>query len=515
MSHPAVSIPAVRLISVDDLHAAAADVLAVAMGPTGDGTEGSDGAAPLPPDLAAVHGLELAGYLAHASGTGPASGKAGEIVAIPLPGTRPGGLAEVHVVGVGDRSPAAYRRAGAALAKRVKGRHRLASAVGFDADDERLQAFVEGLVLASYTFSRRSTPPKAAAVAEVALVVASPDVLRPALERALVTVRAVWRARDLTNTPSNEKDPAWLAAQAEQVAAATGLAVRVWDEAALAAGGFGGLLAVGSGSARPPRLVSLSYEPEDTARPGEPGKLPHIVLVGKGITFDSGGLSIKPREGMVAMKADMAGGATVIAVLGALRDLGVRVRVTGLVAAAENLPSGSAYRPADVITQYGGTTVEILNTDAEGRIVLADALAYADRVLQPDVIVDVATLTGAATMALSRRVGAMYATDDELAHALLDAAAAGGDALWRMPLADDYRNELDSDIADICHIPRNHRGAGSITAALFLREFVGGRRWAHLDIAGPGKVDAVEHEITKGGTGFGVRTLLRWLASYG
>jgi leucyl aminopeptidase len=190
----------------------------------------------------------------------------------------------------------------------------------------------------------------------------------------------------------------------------------------------------------------------------------------------------------------------------------VPVRVTGLVAAAENMPSGSAMRPGDVLRQYGGTTVEVLNTDAEGRLVLADALAYAGRELDPDVVVDIATLTGAATQALSRRIGALFATDDRLAAALLAAGQASGDRLWRMPLVADYRPVLDSPVADLANVPWDRKAqGGAITAALFLREFVGSRPWAHLDIAGPGKVDFEEHEITKGGTGFGVRVLLRWL----
>jgi leucyl aminopeptidase len=216
------------------------------------------------------------------------------------------------------------------------------------------------------------------------------------------------------------------------------------------------------------------------------------------------------------MKADMAGGAAILAVLGALPDLAPKVRVTGLVAAAENLPSGTAYRPDDVITQYGGTTVEIVNTDAEGRLVLADALAYADRNLDPTVLIDLATLTGAATLALSRKIGALYATEaaEPIAALLLEAGAEGGDRLWRMPLVEDYREALESEIADLCHMSRDpHIRGGSITAALFLREFTGGRPWLHLDIAGPGKVDSEEHEITKGGTGFGVRALLHWLGS--
>jgi leucyl aminopeptidase len=190
----------------------------------------------------------------------------------------------------------------------------------------------------------------------------------------------------------------------------------------------------------------------------------------------------------------------------------VRARVTGLVAAAENMPSGSAQRPGDVIRHYGGRTVEVFNTDAEGRLVLADALAYADRRLDPDVLVDLATLTGAASLGLGRRHGALYSTDDALAAELLAAGEASGDRLWRMPLVEDYRPALDSAVADLSHIARDPDvSGGSIVAALFLREFVGRRRWAHLDIAGPARADSDEHEVTKGGTGFGTRLLLRWL----
>ncbi len=259
-------------------------------------------------------------------------------------------------------------------------------------------------------------------------------------------------------------------------------------------------------------MIRLGYTPA-----GASPATPHVVLVGKGITFDSGGLSLKPTDGMVAMKADMAGGAAVIGAMSALAALAVPVRVTGLVAAAENLPSGSAFRPGDVITHYGGTTVEVLNTDAEGRLVLADALAYADANLDPDVVVDLATLTGAATLALSRRMAALFSNDDKLAKALIDAADAGGDRIWRMPLVEEYRPALDSPVADLAHVPhaqnRKVQG-GAITAALFLREFVGDRPWAHIDMAGPGKIDGDEHENTKGGTGYGVRLLLRWLEAY-
>jgi leucyl aminopeptidase len=214
------------------------------------------------------------------------------------------------------------------------------------------------------------------------------------------------------------------------------------------------------------------------------------------------------------MKTDMAGGAAVIAAMSALGRLGVRSRVTGLVAAAENMPSGSALRPGDVITPFGGRTVEVLNTDAEGRLVLADALAYADAVLQPDIMVDIATLTGSARVALGTHLAALYATDDRLARDLLAAADASGDGLWRMPLVDDYRDALDSPVADLANVPHGSRmRAGSIDAALFLREFTGGRAWAHLDIAGAARSSSDDGENTKGGTGYGTRLLLAWLAA--
>jgi leucyl aminopeptidase len=300
------------------------------------------------------------------------------------------------------------------------------------------------------------------------------------------------------------KTPEWLASEAAAVAAEHGLSSRTWREAELAGGGFGGLLGVGAGSAHPPRLIELSYQPAQADR--------HVVLIGKGITFDSGGLSLKPTDGMKTMKTDMAAGAAVIGAMSALGRLGARDRVTALVAAAENMPSGTALRVGDVITHYGGQTVEVLNTDAEGRLVLADALAYADDVLAPDLMVDLATLTGAVRVALGSSMAAVYATDDELASALLDSGTASGERLWRMPLAEDYRDALDSPVADLANVARSGGRAGSIDAALFLREFTGGRAWAHLDIAGAARATADDGENTKGATGFGTRLLLRWLA---
>ncbi|GAA2076036.1 leucyl aminopeptidase [Actinomadura alba] len=426
-----------------------------------------------------------------------------------------GRLGELLLFGVGDGSPSALRRAGAALTRRCKGR----ATVVVEAPEGDLSAFVEGALLAAYDF-RAGEPPKKGPVGAILLcgAVAGPppagagsplqdagDGAEEAVRRGSAVAGATVLARDLTNTPSTDKSPAWLAERAQEIAAESGLTVRIRDEEELRAEGFGGLIAVGAGSVRPPRLIELSYEPEDYTD--------HVVLVGKGITFDTGGLSLKPNDNMKTMKTDMAGGAVVMAVMSALRSLGAGVRVTGLIAAAENMPSGSAMRPGDVITHYGGTTSEVLNTDAEGRLVLADALAYADARLDPDVIVDIATLTGAAKVALGLRQGALFATDDELAAALVTAGQASGESLWRMPLVDDYRVAIDSDVADVANIERRGFGGGSIMAALFLREFVGKRRWAHLDVAGPARSTSNDGEISKGATGFGARLLLNWLGS--
>ncbi|MBC6457825.1 leucyl aminopeptidase [Actinomadura sp. HBU206391] len=426
-----------------------------------------------------------------------------------------GRMGELLLYGVGDASPSALRRAGAALTRRCKGR----ATVVVEAPEGDLSAFVEGALLAAYDF-RAGEPRKKGPVGTILVsgAVAGPpsagagsplqdagDSAEKAVARGAAIAGATALARDLTNTPSVDKSPAWLADRAQEIAAESGLTVRIRDEEDLRTEGFGGLIAVGAGSPRPPRLIELSHEPEDHTG--------HIVLVGKGITFDTGGLSLKRGDNMKTMKTDMAGGAVVMAVMSTLRSLGVRVRVTGLVAAAENMPSGSAMRPSDVITHYGGITSEVLNTDAEGRLVLADALAYADARLNPDLVVDIATLTGAAKVALGLRQGALFATDDELAAALVNAGEASGERLWRMPLVEDYREAIDSDVADVANIERRGFGGGSIMAALFLREFAGKRRWAHLDVAGPARATSDEGEISKGATGFGVRLLLHWLDS--
>jgi leucyl aminopeptidase len=461
------------------------------------------GAAPVPGAGAAELDRYLPVPAADIIASGEATGRAGEITQTVIRlGARP---CTVMFLGVADAAPGALRRAGAALARRLRaGRAAVCTAVLAE-PDESVQAFVAGLMLGSYQYTLKSTAPGDTGPPHVQLLLAGHQDAAAVVGRAAVVAEAVALARDLTNTPSMTKSPAWLAGEAARIAAARGLSCRVWSEAELARDEFGGLLGVGSGSARPPRLIELSYQPADPRR--------HVVLIGKGITFDSGGLSLKPSDSMKTMKTDMAGGAAVIATMSALAALGAPVRVTGLVAAAENMPSGTALRVGDVIRHYGGQTVEVLNTDAEGRLVLADALAYADAELAPDVMVDLATLTGAARVALGTVLAALYATDDGLAAALLAAGMASGDRLWRMPLAEDYRAGLDSPVADLANVAGGTGRAGSIDAALFLREFTGGRAWAHLDIAGAARATADDGEITKGATGFGTQLLLHWLAA--
>ncbi|HTW18662.1 MAG TPA: leucyl aminopeptidase [Mycobacteriales bacterium] len=431
-----------------------------------------------------------------------ATGRAGEVTVIPV---RRDGLDLVLLAGIGDGSPAALRKAAAAVARRAKDSKSLATTI-VDGDDEpAVRAVAEALALATYRYSVNGAKPPALKRAK--LVVDDPGGLRPALARAAAVTLAVRRARDLANAPSLGKSPQWLAEQARELGEAAGLTVAVRDAAQLAAEGFGGVLAVGAGSSRPPYFVELAYQPAGADR--------HVVLVGKGITFDSGGLSLKRTDAIAGMKTDMAGAGAVIATMAALPALEIGVAVTGLVPLAENMPSGSATRPGDVVRHYGGRTDEVLNTDAEGRVVLADALAYAAANLAPDAIVDIATLTGAARIGLGSRHGALYSTSDGLRDELLAAAGSAGERLWAMPLVDDYRDGLDSSIADLRNTgdPEREYSGGSIMAALFLREFAGGVPWAHLDVAGPARAEADEDEVTKGATGFGVRTFLRWLES--
>ena len=432
-----------------------------------------------------------------------ATGKAGEITALPLAGV--GALSNdslrlVLLVGVGSGTPSDLRRAGAAIARRTKDLTALATSVASVGDDAGLRAFVEGVVLGSFEFHMRSDGPKARPVGRV-VVSASADQTH-VVTTALAIAGAGWRARALATVPSNVKNPQWFVEQAEELAGAAGLTVKVLDEKQLVDQGFGGLAAVGRASATPPRLLQLEYTPKRGRG------APHLALVGKGITFDSGGLSIKPGEAMAPMKRDITGGAVVLSVMAALREVDCPVKVTAVIALAENAIGGDAMRPGDVITHYGGRTTEVTNTDAEGRLVLGDGLAYAVAKLKPDVLVDVATLTGAMKVALGQRIGGIFASDDTLCAQIETAGAAAGEPFWRMPLAEDYEDRLSSKVADADNAPGS---AQAITAALFLQHFTGGLPWAHLDLASVGDSPADAWEWTSGPTGFGPRALLYWL----
>ena len=435
-----------------------------------------------------------------------ATGRAGEITSLPVASVdRDGDVSLVLLVGIGEGSVVDFRRAGAALARASKDRVSVVTSLAAIAPDEGLGALVVGAMLGSFAFHWRSTGPTERPVARIVLAAVSDDGADGELAHALALGGAGWRSRALATVPANLKTPDWLARQAVEVGEAAGLAVTVWDEKRLASEGFGGLLAVGGGSVNPPRLIRMDYAP-----PGASKRTPTVVLVGKGITFDSGGLDIKPSESMLTMKRDMSGGGAVIAAMAALRDVGCPVRVIGLVPAAENSVSGSAMRPGDVVTHFGGRTSEVNNTDAEGRLVLADAMAYAVSELAPTVLVDIATLTGAMKVALGQWTGGYFADNEALAGHMEAAAVESGEGLWRMPLVKDYEERVASKIADGDNAAG---GAGAITAALFLQHFSGDVPWAHIDFASAAESPADRHEWTAGPSGFGPRLLLAWLGS--
>jgi leucyl aminopeptidase len=448
-------------------------------------------------ELLDSHDVDLLALLEHHG----AKGEAGEVVEHVL--LDDAGIRTVLLVGVGATLPSDLRRAGAALARRTRGRDRVATSVASLAHDAGLRAFAEGLVLGSFSFDLKTGEHEPPAREFVLAGLVRPAAREEALRRALAAARAAWTSRALAQVPSNIKSPQWLADRAREVADEHRLGFKVWDDKALRSGGFGGILGVGQASVNPPRFVRLTYTPRRSSR-----RAPHVVLVGKGITFDTGGLSIKPGEGMMNMKRDMTGAGVVLSVMSALSDVDCPVKVTGLLCIAENSVDGNALRPGDVIRHYGGRTTEVSNTDAEGRLVLADGLAYAVDELDPDVLVDVATLTGAMRISLGQRTGGLFSSDDALADHLVTAGLAAGEPVWRLPLVDDYAERIESKIAD----SDNAGGQpGGITAALFLREFTGSLPWAHLDIAGVGDSPADAHEWSSGPTGFGARLLLHWL----
>lgn len=440
----------------------------------------------------------------------------------------PAGSPVRWLVGVGDGAAERWRTAGAGLVRALN------TSMAADADAGRTvertvqlvlpadvgaaeaEALVRGLCLGGYRFSVSRAPrkPRLRGVRLVCQPHRRTEV-EPAVRRSVALAEATALARDLANAPSNVKNPAWLARTAARMAnTVPGARVVVHDATWLAAQGFGGVLAVGGGSTSPPCLIELGWRP--AARSDR--SMPHLVLIGKGVTFDTGGISVKQAEGMHLMRTDMAGGAAVIAAFRAVARLRLDVRLTALVPCAENHLSGSAYRPGDVIRHYGGRTSEVTNTDAEGRMLLADALSYAVRRLRPDLMVDVATLTGAMKISLGLRTGGLFASDNELARQVVAAGELAGEQWWRMPLRQDMdsvaaelADAVTSDIADVRQCPP---GPGGLAAAAFLQEFTDGLPWAHLDIAGPARADRIYDEVVPGATGFGARTLIELVRSY-
>ncbi|MEI6869593.1 MAG: leucyl aminopeptidase family protein [Actinomycetota bacterium] len=399
----------------------------------------------------------------------------------------------------------ALRTAGAALGRKVRGK--AIELVSLCAQSRlEIRAHAVSILLGAYTWNLKTG--KVAEIATISIATKDQDAVR----EASVIASALYTARDLIHTPSNIKNPLWMAQEAKKLADQKGLAISVLSGRELAK--FGGLRAVGNSSPKPgPRFIEITYVPKGKARSAS--ALPHIVIVGKGITFDTGGVSLKrPYEFMTAMKSDMAGAAAALATISALPDLQPQVKVTVLMMCAENALSATSQRPSDVITQYDGTTVEIINTDAEGRLVLADGLGYAVEKLDPDYLVDIATLTGAATLGLGRQYAALYTRDSKLAQELVAIGESSGERVWHMPLVDDYTDSLESDIADLNHdASKGNYSAGSVTAALYLEHFVGDSRWFHLDIAGTGRSETDTGENAKGGTGFGVRFFIDWIVS--
>jgi len=477
---------------------AAASANSIAIGFTKNSEGSFECVGPLVAEIEKHFALNLIDELTFFSPTG----KAGEIFEIPVSATD-SQTDRIFLVGVGDQSAAALRTAGASIGRKVRGKK---TTVYSACATKEVKAHAISISLGGWVWNLKTDKKQE----EPQLLIGVKD--KKIIEDAASIARAICRARDLVHTPANIKTPAWMGKQAELFAKGTGLKVKIFAGAELKE--FGGLRAVGGSSPKPgPRMIQVTYQPKSIKKSMK--ALPHVVLVGKGITFDTGGVSLKrPYDTMMAMKSDMAGSAAILATLTALEDLQPNVRVTALMMMAENAISGTAQRPSDVIKHYGGTTVEVINTDAEGRLVLADGLAFADLTLDPDYLVDIATLTGAATLGLGRQYAAMYTRDNSLASELSKAGEASGDRVWHMPLIDDYKNALASDVADFNHTADKGRfSAGSVTAALFLENFVGTRRWVHLDIAGTARSEVDAGENSKGGTGFGVRLLTEWITS--
>jgi leucyl aminopeptidase len=446
------------------------------------------------------------GKLTEVLSTLGASGKSEEVVKLPTLGKLPAGV--VLAVGLGKPDVAGVlsdeqvRRASGAAARSLNGAKRAVSTLSV----VHLGAAVEGTVLGAYSFTAYKSASRDGAVAKVDFVSPADGTVREhraTLKASTAIAEAVSTARDLINTPPNDLYPASFAERAGELGKAAGLEVEVLDEKALRKGGYGGILGVGVGSSRQPRLVRLSYK--------GPKARKKVALVGKGITFDTGGISIKPAAGMDEMTSDMSGAAAVVAAVVLAAKLKYPLEVTATVPMAENMPGGGAYRPGDVLTMYGGKTVEVLNTDAEGRLILADAIVRAGED-HPDYLIETATLTGAQVVSLGKRTSGVMGSD-EFRDRVAEIGRAVGENAWAMPLPEELRSDLDSRLADLANVT-GHRWGGMLAAGTFLREFVAdGVQWAHIDVAGPAyNSGSPWGYTTKGGTGVPVRTIAAVLA---
>jgi leucyl aminopeptidase len=444
------------------------------------------------------------------------SGSLGEVF------VRQAGTASEMLVGAGEvhsLDAAQMRRAAASFARSVaKEADASFDLRGVEVPDlpvgSLVQAVVEGVAGATYRFDRYRSTTEPATLEVVRIVVdeADQDAAVAGLARGEVISQAVCFARDLSNYTARELTPSMLGDKAAEIAEAAGLRAEIFDEEQARAQGLGGLLGVAAGSEEPPRLIKLTYDPDPKVARNEGDRIPTVALVGKGITFDSGGLSLKTADGMIGMKMDMSGAAAVIAAASACRALAVPVRVVAIAPVTENMPGRKAIKPGDVLHTRNGKTIEVLNTDAEGRLVLADGLALAvDE--EPDAIVDVATLTGACVVALGGWVAGLMGNDSSVVGQVASAADRAGEPVWRLPLPRAYRKHIESPIADMKNMGKA-RQAGALIAGLILEEFVSDRPWAHLDIAGPADSDEELFEYRKGATGFGVRTLIEFVESF-
>jgi len=484
--------------SPDNAASAAADALIIGVTQTPDG--------PVPAPGSEDIDSALAGTLSATLTALGATGRQDEVTRIASGGRIAAPLIVAVGLGSGDqggeqgRLESLRRGAGSAVRALTGGKTRSIVLSLPAADAAQAEAVAVGALLGRYSFTRYRNGSTEDAPPSLTLLSSAPDA-DAAVSRAQALADAMSLVRDLVNTSPSHLYPETFAAEAARVADAAGLTVEILDHDTLASGGYGGITGVGQGSVHPPRLVRLGYR--------HPGASKTVVFAGKGITFDSGGLSLKPPKAMEAMKSDMGGAAAVLGALQAIATLQPKVNVVGYLPMAENMPGGGAQRPSDVITIFGGKTVEVLNTDAEGRLVLADALARSAQDA-PDLIIDVATLTGAQLVALGPRIAGVMGSDDQVAAAVADAARQAGEQAWPMPLPEDLRKGLDSTVADIANVA-GERFGGMLVAGLFLKEFVpDGVRWAHVDIAGPAFHEGEPYGYTaKGGTGAAVRMLVQ------